>query len=572
VMQKRTGLILFALLVIAAALSVYVYATLRAAGNVHASFWYLILLYVLVLPAVLFYWRCARTESSTDVEIHWPRLHVPAVAIFAILAIFLSRTDEHGRLIPDESAYMFQARVFAAGELKARPMPGAETARPHDVPSEIYFEQAIQSTRGWFTKYPPGWPLVLALGYLVHLPWLINPVLGLAQLAIAWCIAGLWSRNTQILTILIAATSSFMLASSVGCMAHPVGATISLLALGTLLKGIDEKKLSWISLCFALVVAATQVRAYTGAMLGLLCAGICLYEYRRDWPFLLRTGLIAAIGGLASAALLLFTNWLFTGHPLLSPYALASNSQHAQEITFSPALIINNVLHTTRWAIMDTVHYTFPFMILLAAYACVTERKRQRLLIYCALFLPLLAFAYMQTSIFSFMARQEGSGSIGGERYYFEGFCIFAIVAARGFELLAQQWKVRARAVFATMAVMLCLQAANLVFTAKDIERVVGPYRKAYLLAHSAPPMPLVFVSGNEPEFTSKHVNWNDADWWKAPTIYLNDPGPSRRGEVACRFGRPSYRVVQYLPESKTFAKDDVLDVCLTLPQPASHN
>jgi hypothetical protein len=558
--HKRTGLLLFVSLVISAALSIYTYAVLSADGAKHASIWYLVLLYWLVLPAVLFSWRAERDALGPPKEISWPRIHVPAVAIFAILAIFVSRADEHGKLISDESAYMFQARVFAAGELKARPMPGA-SMNHSDVPPEIYFEQTIQTPRGWFAKYPPGWPLVLALGYLVHLPWLVNPVLGLAQLAIAWWIARLWGRNTQVLTVVIAATSSFMLATSVGYMAHAVEGTVSILALGVLLKGIDEKKLSWIALCFALVVTATQVRPYTGAVLGLLCAGICFFEYRNDWPVLLRTGTIAGLGGAASVALLLFTNWLYTGHPLLSPYAFARGTAHVQEITFSPTLILNNILHTTRWAITETLHFTFPFMILLAAYACIKERKRKSLLIYSALFFPLLVLAYtLQT---------EGSASIDGERYYFEGFCALAIVSARGFELLTQQWTVRARAVFAAMAVMLCLQAASLVFTVKDIEGLVAPYRKAYLLAHSAPSIPLVFVSGNLPEFTSKHVNWNDANWSTSPTIYLNDPGESRRRDVACRFGRSSYRVVQYLPESKAFVKDDVIDVCSDPLHPA---
>jgi hypothetical protein len=93
---------------------------------------------------------------------------------------------------------MFQARVFAAGELKARPIPGA-TTNPREVPPEIHFEQTIHTPSGWFAKYPPGWPLILALGYLVHLPWLANPVLGMFQLAITWWIAGLWGRNTPIL-------------------------------------------------------------------------------------------------------------------------------------------------------------------------------------------------------------------------------------------------------------------------------------------------------------------------------------------------------------------------------------
>jgi hypothetical protein len=116
------------------------------------------------------------------------------------------------------------------------------------------------------------------------------------------------------------------------------------------------------------------------------------------------------------------------------------------------------------------------------------------------------------------------------------------------------------------MAAILGLQAAALILTVKDIEDLLAPYRQAYRPATSAPPVLLVFLSGDVPEFTAKHVNWNDADWWKSPIIYLNAPGPDRRREIACRFGKPSYRVIQYLPESRAFLKDDALAACTPAP------
>ena len=30
----------------------------------------------------------------------------------------------------------------------------------------------------WYSQFPVGGPLVLALGYLIHAPWLVNPILG----------------------------------------------------------------------------------------------------------------------------------------------------------------------------------------------------------------------------------------------------------------------------------------------------------------------------------------------------------------------------------------------------------
>jgi hypothetical protein len=484
---------------------------------------------------------------------------VAAAAIFLILAIFLSKAAEHGKLISDESAYAFQARVFASGEWKARPMPGA-TINPRAVPPEIHFEQTIQSTRGWFAKYPPGWPLLLALGYLAHVPWLVNPVLGATQLALAWWIARRWGRATQILTVVLAATSPFLLMSSIGYMAHACEGTLSLLALGALLEGIDRKKLSWIAFCFLLVVAATEVRPFTGAALATLCAGICLYEFRTDRPFLLRSLPVIGLAAAASVGLLLLTNRLFTGNALLSPYAFARGTAKVQELTLAPRTILHGLLHTTRWTFTETLRFTFPFIILLAIYACARETARRRELVYCALFFPLLVLAYM--------LQTEASASIHGERYYFEGFCLIAIVAARGIESLAQTWRLPATSVFAVMAVMLALQAASLAVTVKDVEDLLSPYREAYRLAYSAPSVPLVFLSGETPEFTPKHVNWNHARWWRAATIEVNDPGPGRRHEVACRYGKTSYRVVQYLPDKRMFLIDDAIGACPAAPAP----
>jgi hypothetical protein len=46
--------------------------------------------------------------------------------------------------------------------------------------------------------------------------------------------------------------------------------------------------------------------------------------------------------------------------------------------------------------------------------------------------------------------------------------------------------------------------------------------------------------------FASYNNNVNDADWPHALMLYLIDPGPARRAEVAHRFGRAHWVVVSY--------------------------
>ncbi len=141
----------------------------------HAIVLYVVAQYAIVLPALLWFLRSNRAESPGQLSVGDYRLL--AAAVLGVLAIGVSLSYDLGHTIPDESAYQFQARVFASGHVMATPLPGATAAA--DTPPEIYFEDQIDTTRGWFAKYTPGYPLLLSLGYLLHCPWLVNPVLGL---------------------------------------------------------------------------------------------------------------------------------------------------------------------------------------------------------------------------------------------------------------------------------------------------------------------------------------------------------------------------------------------------------
>jgi len=538
--------------VLIASLTALVYTFMHLRHERHDSPVYVLLLFVLVLPAMLRYWRDNRACSTAGWPV--PRIDAAATCVFAILAVAVGASGAHEHTIPDESAYKFQARVFAAGKVKAAAMPGV-AEQVTATPREIYFEQTIQTPNGWFSKYPPGWPAVLAIGYLLHCAWLLNPILGMLQLLLIWQLARTFGRTTQVFAIFIAATSAYMLVNSVGFMSHALNAVIWLSALASLLKGIRQKQLRYIILCFFFVALATTVRPYTGAVFAFLSAGIAVYELRNDRPLLLKSsGVILAAAASAIGAFLI-TNHVFTGNALISPYAFARGGTRIHELTLSPGEILYNLLHIWRWAITDTVRVTFPFMLLFAIYALYRERSRRELWCFALLFPSL---------IFACLFQAEASASFDGERFYFEGFCPMAIVAARGFYLWCDEWKLTRPAIMRTLIVLTGLQTAMVILAISDIETVLSPFKQAYALAQSSPIQPLVFLSGDSPAFWSKHVNWNEADWSHARTVYLNDPGGGARDRVACEFDRTSYRVINFDDITHTFSKRDMVAKCHT--------
>src|SRR5579862_8193162 len=96
-----------------------------------------------------------------------------------------------------------------------------------------------------------------------------------------------------------------------------------------------------------------------------------------------------------------------------SPYLYFQSSSGAQ-VDLSPFQLVHNLTHQTRWAVLETAFYSFPFVILLAGYAVWRERERVRETRVLGAISLVLVLAYLV---------QAGvSVEFVGERYYFESF------------------------------------------------------------------------------------------------------------------------------------------------------
>jgi hypothetical protein len=521
--------------VCAAAVSVAGCAILGLLQYRHAILLYVAAQYAIVLPALLWFLRSNRTASPTGFSVGDYRL--AAAAVFGVLAIGVTLSYDHGHTVPDESGYQFQARIFASGHVMAAPLPGATPAAV-DTPPEIYFEDQIDTTRGWFAKYTPGYPLLLSLGYLLHCPWLVNPVLGLLLLAGVSAVSSLYGTAVRNSAVLLVAFSGYTLLYSVGYLSHAFSALAGLGAAGSAIYAVRRKSLIGIGVCFSLAIVGTEIRPYTGVVIALLCTVYTCWGFRNSPKLLRKTLWIVGLAGLFSSGLFLAGNRVFTGDVLSSPYVYAHSRTRLRELTLSLSVIFHNIISLSRPAIVETLFSTVPFLVVAAGYACMRERQFRKEILLLSVLFPALVLAYLLQS--------EGSGSFDGERYYYEGFAPLCIAAARGFTLLVSNWRIRKGAAAVALSALLATQVLSLTWVIRDIESHLTPWRKAYQTSIAPPAPGLVLLSGATNEFTAKHANWNAANWRRERTIFLNDPGPARRREVACRFGASSYRLVYY--------------------------
>ncbi|MFN0165991.1 MAG: hypothetical protein ACKV22_06130, partial [Bryobacteraceae bacterium] len=137
--------------------------------------------YLVFLPAVLYFLRrSSRPALPRAPKPYW------VLAGYAAAVLYFGSLWSDEVLFSDEAAYLFQARVFAAGSMAAEPIP-----LPADTSVELwnqyqYFTSFSVTGPRWYIQQSKGWPFVLA--FLVGTPWtwLINPVLGvfLAWLAL----------------------------------------------------------------------------------------------------------------------------------------------------------------------------------------------------------------------------------------------------------------------------------------------------------------------------------------------------------------------------------------------------
>jgi hypothetical protein len=218
-----------------------------------------------------------------------------SVASFAITAWFALGPLGAMAHVSDEANYLVQARIFAEGSRSVASPPywGFRPLMFLFMKPEMY------------SAFPPGWPLVLAAGVKLGVPFLVNPAL---SAALPW--AG-WLAYRRLLP---------------GEAVH--ASAILALSPGVLLLGGSLMSHTLVLVLAALAAAGVQARGRAGALAGGLALGFLALCRPYDafllglplgvWALARRNALFL-LGTAVGVALVLLDNAAMTGSPLSFP-------------------------------------------------------------------------------------------------------------------------------------------------------------------------------------------------------------------------------------------------------------
>ncbi len=264
----------------------------------------------------------ADAGAAADAPRPWDRRFPLVVAGLVTLTAALVTVFVFERLphIDDSVAYLFQAKYLSHGRLWL-PAPPDSAA--------FAGEHLLVHGGRWFSKYFPGWPLVLALGVPLGVPWLLNPLLGGAAVLLAhgW-VRRVTDRGVANATIALLAASPWLLFTSAAFMAHPLSLALALATLLCVELGFERgrRRAGWFALAGLAAGGVFLTRPLEAVALAAVVGARMLLPLRSrlPWRALLVTGACAAVAALPYFAY----NHVMTGRWGYAPYTLYSDLRY----------------------------------------------------------------------------------------------------------------------------------------------------------------------------------------------------------------------------------------------------
>ena len=146
-----------------------------------------------------------------------------ALALLIYILYFVSDAMPH---VPDSVAYVFQAKIFASFHLTADPPPV-------EVNFSFFNPRFMHVVDGdWFSQYPFGHPLFLAIGERLGAVWLVPPVLGAASIYLIYRLGHhIYGTAAGLLAALLLFFSPFFQMTASNLMSHNTAVFVILMCL-----------------------------------------------------------------------------------------------------------------------------------------------------------------------------------------------------------------------------------------------------------------------------------------------------------------------------------------------------
>jgi hypothetical protein len=289
---------------------------------------------------------------------------------------------------------------------------------------------------------------------------------------------------------------------------------------------------------FILLIVAVHVRPFTAAIAASVLGMAAIISAWHRPTLLIRVLALGVLSAIAATSSLLVYNHFFTGQALVSPYALVRGRTVPLEISAPPGQILTHIVGMYRGSAEDTIFYSFPLIFLLAAYGWVRSPRSSQAAVLGLLFLGLVVGHFIQP---------ERSASVAGERYWFEGFCGVAALAANGIQSLFERWRPAIKMASAALACAFGMQVPILDAASYHIEQISSVQRKIQEAAAACPQVKcVVFIATAQPLWYPAHIILNGPNWKHADVFYAVDPGPAKRAIWTRLLEKKSWVVVAY--------------------------
>ena len=492
-------------------------------------------------------------------------LAAAAAALFATaLSAYLSRTVFDGiPHVSDGVSYAFQGKILASGRFYLPPPP---------VPEAFDTQNVILTADRWCSKYPPGFPLLLAPGWWAGAPWLVNPILfGLAVLGAFQLARLLHDDRTALLAAALLAISPFGLLMGAGFMSHVPALAAGTWCLAALVSGVRSGRGALFAAAGFLGAFTFAIRPLTAVLL--LAPGVAwsLWTERREGRGV-RSFLFLSAGALPVVVALLALNQALFGSPFRFGYTVYNPGEGFRDEKAQPLPPLELLPKRLSWYLYDLSAATWgwPFGDLVPILALLLPRARRRGDLLLAATAAALVLGHAGYAFYDI--------NHSGPRYAFEALAPLAILVARGLLTLAgfgETLLSRAgagKAAPAAAAAALLLLAIpplglRLPYFAQSLSRAyhgqsAEPLRRA--AEAGVGPEALVLVSGRVPAFGNDPARFsygsffleNALDPRTGRRVFAQD-GPALRPRLLEAYPRPEvwtvYVEFDRLPEIDPF-------------------
>ena len=389
---------------------------------------------VLALAAMPFAWLRALPERAVRLLRRPPPL-VFALLVgvaFAGISVALAYYAYHlAPITADEIAQRWHARILLHGHL----------ALPADPNSEFFAVDNVIDRGAWFSQFPIGGPLVLAVGYLTHLPWLLDPLLGaLTAIALYHFARRAFGETQGRAVAMLFTVAPITLLMSGSYMNH---VPVLFLSVGTLAlltewdRATTTRRRLLLAAAMGLAVGFMATIRPLDAVV--VAAGVGVFQLtalRRDprrWPDLL----VEILLGVAGVAPLLYANWATTGGAFHFAYEVMWGPAHRlgfhvdpQGQAYTPVVAAARAAKYVDELNMFVVQWPVP-ALLVAIAGLVSMRRTTR---WDALLLGLFAAQVTAYALY------WHDGEFLGPRFLYTVVPVVIVLLARTPFLVAERW------------------------------------------------------------------------------------------------------------------------------------